>query len=253
MFWFDLPRLSADIGLNYIGSAERQTQNMWVFEPDFVSNPENIIENQTINSITSKLASTPEQSDVRLRPDIFAQPLIDLSLQPAHQALDMGRRSTMLIELKRPGEMIGSAHQTQVWDYVRELIRTGAIKPHEPVDCYVIGGKIDDDDGGPRTEGWHQNVRIISCTYEQLIARAKRLTLNLYNDLLHTPAMAPEARIRDGAPDEVAPTQDEDTGVQPSEGHRDKAHDSRRDDLHFVRDDHADGDENAEHARHAAE
>jgi hypothetical protein len=51
------------------------------------------------------------------------------------------------------------------------------------VDVFVIGGSVDEYEGNPRIEGRHRNVRITSYDYGQLVARAKRLTFGLHDEL----------------------------------------------------------------------
>ena len=65
-------------------------------------------------------------------------------------------------------------------------LRGGAVNERDPVDVFVVGGSVDEFDGNPRVEGRYRNVRITSYDYGQLIARAKRLTFGLYDELRDT-------------------------------------------------------------------
>ena len=135
------------------------------------------------------------------RPDIVARSRSQLSLQPNHQWQD-GEEGTLLLELKNAGKEIGTADQTQASSYIRQLVRTGALPEREPVDCYVIGGGVHDHEGGPRIEGWYHNVRITSLSYDNLIERAKCLTLGVYDQIKDVAPFL--AAARHSAPPEAA-------------------------------------------------
>lgn len=241
-------------------------ENMWVFEPDFVTADGRMWVDETIDAITHEMNADTGDAGARRRPDIVAEPITDYSLQANHQWQKLGRRSTMVIDLKNAVTQIRTAHQTQTWEYVRELIKRKAIPEHEPIDCYVIGGRVDEHEGGPRIEGWYQNVRIISCTYEQLIGRAKCLTLGLYDELAPiAPVLQPgygQAQQETDVPVEAADASGEEPAVadagaveEPAAGvhsehnasQPDDHHDDHHDDEHHD-DDHHD-DHHDDHAK----
>ncbi|HAJ46755.1 MAG TPA: hypothetical protein DCL54_09270, partial [Alphaproteobacteria bacterium] len=156
--------------------------------------------NRTVGTIVSEAGAAHAASDSMKQPDIVAVTALSASLQAGHQWRDIHRTGLMLVDLKNPASRINDSDKTKAWDYARELIRGGMITDGMPVDIFVIGGEVDEDFGAPRVEGWSQNIRIIACSYDQLIARAKRLTMDLkrileatpevYDDRRHTQAMA---------------------------------------------------------------
>ena len=139
-------------------------QAMWVFEPEIV-----VTESGQAVSSTATLARSTT----------------DLSFDPARSGQDTGGK--ILVEMRDVRATVGSEDQLQAWNDVRELMKAGAIRERDAVDVYVIGGTVDDLDGNPRIEGRNRNVRITSCDYGQVIGRAKRLTLGLYDDLHEAP------------------------------------------------------------------
>jgi hypothetical protein len=154
MVWSD-PHAAGE--RNVSAMAERA---LWVFEPEYVVN----------------------QGDYELdgRVGAVARPSISASLQNAsHKEGD----PTLVIELKGARVTVGGEQQMQAWNNVRDLMRSGTIRERDPVDVFVIGGSVDEYEGNPRLEGRYRNVRITSYDYGQLVARAKRLTFGLYDDL----------------------------------------------------------------------
>jgi hypothetical protein len=163
-------------------------ENMWVFEPDYVVSKGKLWVDRAISTIAGGAGQRNDEASGR-RPDIVAVTALSASLQSGHQWRDIHRSAMLMIDLKGAGTRIDGSHKTQAWDYARELIQAGAVKPDTPIDCYVVGKEVDEDQGAPRIEGWAQNIRIIALSYEQLIARAKRLTLDLVRVLDATPAL----------------------------------------------------------------
>jgi hypothetical protein len=171
-------------------------RSLWVFEPDFVVEPTRHRVNASVRTVANELYALEVADTIAQRPDIVARSRSQLSLQPNHQWQD-GEEGTLLLELKNAGKEIGTAEQTQASSYIRQLVRTGALPDREPVDCYVIGGGVHDHEGGPRIEGWYHNVRITSLSYDNLIERAKCLTLGIYDQMKH---VAPFLSARATAP-----------------------------------------------------
>lgn len=139
-------------------------QAMWIFEPDIV-----------VTEAGQAVSSTAT----------LARAVTDLSLDPSRAGQDSGGK--LLVEMRDVRATVGSEDQLQAWGDVRELMKAGAIRDRDAVDVYVIGGSVDDLDGNPRIEGRNRNVRITSVDYTQMIGRAKRLTLGLYDDLIEAP------------------------------------------------------------------
>jgi hypothetical protein len=138
-------------------------RTLWVFEPEYLVTE-------------GELAIDPRFGAV-------SKPAMAASLN-AGQGKD--GTPTLVVELKNARVTIGADQQLQAWSNVRELIRGGAVNERDPVDVFVVGGAVDEFDGNPRVEGRYRNVRITSYDYGQLIARAKRLTFGLYDELRDT-------------------------------------------------------------------
>lgn len=156
--------------------------NMWVFEPDYVVSKGRVFTDRTIASIAGAADSSSG-----LRPDIVAVTALSASLQSGHQWRDIHRTGVLVIDLKGTGTRIGTDEMQKASSYARELMKAGVAKATTAVDCYVVGKEIDEDEGAPRVEGWMGNVRVTPLSYDQLIARAKRMTLDLARVLAQTP------------------------------------------------------------------
>ena len=202
-------------------------QAMWVFEPDIV-----VTESAQAVSTTATLARA----------------VTDLSLDPSRAGQEAGGK--LLVEMRDVRATVGSEDQLQAWSDVRELMKSGAIRERDNVDVYVIGGSVDDLDGNPRIEGRNRNVRITSCDYTQMIGRAKRLTLSLYDDLQHAPflrqyradadeAMAAEAeRVRHA---QMVERRDAEPDLRRGEADEREEIDEGHDDGHNAPEHRADG------------
>lgn len=157
MVWAD-PHNMLERDLNSM--AERA---LWVFEPEYVVNAGDF--------------------DVDARLGAVARPSVSAGL---HNGSSKEGDPTLVVELKGARVTVGGEQQMQAWNNVRDLMRNGTIRERDPVDVFVIGGSVDEYEGNPRLEGRHRNVRITSYDYGQLIARAKRLTFGLYDELKDT-------------------------------------------------------------------
>lgn len=173
-------------------------RSLWMFEPDFVVGADRRRTNNSVRTVARELYQLEASDGLNdTRPDLVARSRSHLSLQPGHQWQDEDE-GTLLLELKNAKSKIGTADQTQASGYIRQLVRAGALPEREPVDCYVIGGDVHDHDGGPRIEGWYHNIRITSLSYDQLIERAKCLTLGVYDRVKDVAPFVIDAR-RDAA------------------------------------------------------
>lgn len=154
MVWADPhSQLDRDAG----AMAERA---LWVFEPEYVVSNGDVAVDGKVGAV--------------------ARPSTGASL---HNASSREADPTLVLEIKGARVTVGGEQQMQAWNNVRDLMRAGTIRERDPVDVFVIGGSVDEYEGNPRVEGRHRNVRITSYDYGQLIARAKRLTFGLYDEL----------------------------------------------------------------------
>lgn len=157
--------------------------NLWVFEPDYIVSKNRVWVDRAISTI----AGGAEDGSGK-RPDVFAITALSASLQSGHQWRDIHRTGALLIDLKSPSTRIGAQEIQSGSMYAREVLKAGIVKGSMTLDCYVVGKDVDEDEGAPRLEGWSGNVRVIPVSYDQLIARAKRMTMDLVRLLSQTPA-----------------------------------------------------------------
>lgn len=135
-------------------------RTMWVFEPEYVVGEGRFAVDPRIGAVS--------------------RPAVGASLA-AGQTKDGD--PTLVVELKHARVTVGAEEQLQAWNNVRELMRGGNVRERDPVEVFVVGGAVDELEANPRVEGRFRNVRITSYDYNQLIARAKRLTFGLYDEL----------------------------------------------------------------------
>jgi hypothetical protein len=135
-------------------------RTMWVFEPEYVVGE-------------GRFAVDPHIGAV-------SKPAVGASLAPGQ---NKDGEPTLVVELKNARVTVGAEQQLQAWNNVRELIRGGHVRERDPVEVFVVGGSVDELEANPRVEGRFRNVRITSYDYAHLIARAKRLTFGLYDEL----------------------------------------------------------------------
>jgi hypothetical protein len=205
MVWSD-PHAAGE--RNVSAMAERA---LWVFEPEYVVN-------QGDYEVDGRLGAV-------------ARPSMSASLQNAsHKEGD----PTLVIELKGARVTVGGEHQMQAWNNVRDLMRAGTIRERDPVDVFVIGGSVDEYEGNPRMEGRYRNVRITSYDYGQLVARAKRLTFGLYDDLKDVAPFLREQREGIEHDQQVAANA---AATEASSHHADDAADAVDDDSHVREED----------------
>jgi hypothetical protein len=181
---------------------EMLERTMWVFEPEYVMREGQFAVDPRIGAV--------------------AKPSVGAGLVPG-QAKD--GEPTLVVELKSARTTIGADQQLHAWNNVRELMRGGAVRERDPVEVFVVGGGVDELDGNPRIEGRYRNVRITSYDYSQLIARAKRLTFGLYDELKDAApflrqhreqiAAAEQTAVDQAAEEASAPHEDE--HVRPSD------------------------------------
>jgi hypothetical protein len=194
------------------------SDNMWVFEPDYVVSKGRVFTDRTIASIAGAA-----DSNSGLRPDIVAMTALSASLQSGHQWRDIHRTGLLVVDLKGTGTRIGAAEKQKASDYAKELTKAGLAKSSTSVDCYVVGKEVDEDEGAPRIEGWGGNVRIIALSYDQLIARAKRMTLDLMRVLAQTPERFDDkVHALPAAEPEVAESMEADASVEEEVYDRDQ-------------------------------
>jgi hypothetical protein len=104
-----------------------------------------------------------KQSGSRHRPDFVVTPdsSVGFYARPAFDsdANENGTEVLIIVELKRPGVMLGTDEKAQVWKYVKELIQKGYVTDRTTVFGYVLGDRIDPTETGERKEGDRITIR----------------------------------------------------------------------------------------------
>lgn len=135
-------------------------QALWIFGPQYES-----IEFTSNKGMTTviKTLFDGKQSGSRHRPDFVVTPdsSVGFYARPAFDsdANENGTEVLIIVELKRPGVMLGTDEKAQVWKYVKELIQKGYVTDRTTVFGYVLGDRIDPTETGERKEGDRITIR----------------------------------------------------------------------------------------------
>lgn len=165
-------------------------ENPWVLWPDYVFTDDLHVERNLKNAVNLLFKNEdPPQSakylnlptDAALRPDAFGWAKVKSSIQPAYN--DQDGNVLLIIEFKRSDVTINEQHMQQAYTYATGIMAKAANHLWgQPIDCLVIGGKINPDIGDYHLRFGkepHQSVRVIPMTYDTLISRAETLVERL--------------------------------------------------------------------------
>ena len=94
----------------------------------------------------------------------------------------------VLIELKKPGVLIGQEQKNQCWAYVKELYGKGHLTDRSEVRCFVLGSKIDPAEVYQREEK-NGKVKIQPMLFNTILDRAKSRVLKLYEKVKSAPLL----------------------------------------------------------------
>jgi len=98
----------------------------------------------------------------------------------------MGVDRLVIVELKKPGVVVGGEQKTQCWNYVKELLTRGLLADYSRIDCYVLGSQIEHAESGERKE-LNDRVRILPLSFDTVLTRAKSRLLKLYDRVKSAP------------------------------------------------------------------
>jgi hypothetical protein len=99
---------------------------------------------------------------------------------------EIGVDRLVIVELKRPGIVVGGEQKNQCWGYVKELFNKGLLVDYSRVTCYVLGSQIEAAESGERKE-MSDRVRILPLTFNTVLERAKSRLLKLYDRVKTAP------------------------------------------------------------------
>lgn len=161
---------------------------LWIFGPEFESIE--FTSNETMTTVIQKLFKV-EAAASRNRPDFVMTPgsTIGFYAIPAfdpetHNVTGTGR--LVVVELKKPGLILGSEAKQQVWKYVKELIAKGLVTNDTVVTGFVLGEFVEAAEASEFTERDRQ-VRIRPLLYSSFLAQAERRMFNLRKRLQEAP------------------------------------------------------------------
>ena len=164
-------------------------KGLWMFGPQFESIE--FTSNKGMTTVIKELFKNKEAKGSRNRPDFVV--LTDASVGfYARSAYDEeynedGIEHVVIVDLKTTKLPLGSAEKDQIWKYVKELRRKGAILESTRVDGFVLGTEIEQGEAGPTNQG--DSVKIVPMLYDTILTRAEKRLLNLYAKVKDAPFM----------------------------------------------------------------
>ena len=163
-------------------------RGLWIFGPQFES--VHFTSNEGMTAILQKLLKR-DVTGSRNRPDFVALPDSNVGLYslPSYdgEGGEDGVEQLVIVELKARGTTVGDKEKGQVWKYVKELAKKGAIIARATkVRGFALGPSIDPLEVTPRKE-WDGRVSIKPLSYETFIQRAESRTLGLYEKVKEAP------------------------------------------------------------------
>lgn len=167
-------------------------QGLWIFGPEFETIE--FTSNEGMTSVIQKLFDR-EIHGSRNRPDFVVLPdgSAGLYAYPKYDdhGAEMGVDRLVIVELKKPGVIVGGEQKTQCWKYVKELLAKGLLAHYSRIDCYVLGSQIEAAESGERKE-LNDRVRILPLSFDTVLTRAKSRLLKLYDRVKSAPFLRGE-------------------------------------------------------------
>lgn len=207
-------RLIAEIKVKTEDSATDEVQELqplfgqalWIFGPQYES-----IEYTSNRGMTTVIRTLfdGKQTGSLNRPDFvmtldgsvgfYARPSFD------EQFNEAGTDVLVIVELKRPGICLGAVEKSQVWTYVKELMKKGYVTDRSSIYGYVLGDAIDPTETGETKQGDRCWIRPM--LYSTFVGQAEKRMLNLHKRLLEAPFM--QAAIAELSPAAAEPLPDQ--------------------------------------------
>ena len=162
-------------------------QGLWIFGPEYETIE--FTSNEGMTNVIRKLFKV-EDKGTRNRPDFAIIPdgSVGAYSYPTYddQNAELGVARLAIVELKKPGILVGDEGKNQCWKYVSELYRKGLIQETTKVSCFVLGNEVDPIQGRARKE-MDGKVIIQPLAYSIVIERAKSRLLKLYDRVKGAP------------------------------------------------------------------
>lgn len=162
-------------------------RGLWIFGPEFETIE--FTSNQGMSTVIQKLFEKDIQGSLK-RPDFVVLPdgTAGLYSYPKYDDsnAEIGVDRLVIVELKRPGIVVGGEQKNQCWGYVKELFNKGLLVDYSRVTCYVLGSQIEAAESGERKE-MNDRVRLLPLTFNTVLERAKSRLLKLYDRVKTAP------------------------------------------------------------------
>ena len=161
---------------------------LWIFGPQFESIE--FTSNQGMTSVIRKFfdkkaSGSLNRPDFVIRPDssigFYSRPSFDGEFN------ESGTDALVVVELKKPGVLLGEDEKAQAWKYIKELKQKGYVTDSTRVSAFVLGDIIDPNEVEPRLEG--DRVVIRPQLYSTFIGQAEKRMMNLSKRLSDAPFM----------------------------------------------------------------
>lgn len=161
---------------------------LWIFGPEFESIE--FTSNEAMTTVIQKLFKVDTVAS-RNRPDFVMTPESTVGFY-AIPAFDpethnvTGTSRLVIVELKKPGLVLGAEAKQQVWKYVKELIAKGLVTDGTLVAGFALGEFVEAAEASVLTEREGQ-VRIRPLLYSSFLTQAEKRMLNLRKRLQEAP------------------------------------------------------------------
>jgi len=191
-------------------------RGLWIFGPEFETIE--FTSNQGMSTVIQKLFEKDIQGSLK-RPDFVVLPdgTAGLYSYPKYDDsnAEVGIDRLVIVELKRPGVVVGGEQKNQCWGYVKELFNKGLLVDYSRVTCYVLGSQVEAAESGERKE-MNDRVRILPLTFNIVLERAKSRLLKLYDRVKTAPFLKGE-NIEKFLDETVEPTDELPLEAEPKE------------------------------------
>ncbi|MFX7074235.1 ATP-binding protein [Acinetobacter baumannii] len=162
--------------------------SLWMFGPQFESIE--YTSNKGMTHALKHLFKQPELKGSRNRPDYLILPdgtVGFYSLPAYNEEFEVkGISHLIIVDLKTTGLKLGNKEVSQVWKYVTELRELGIITKDTAVQGFVLGDRILPYENDPLERG---SVKITPMLYSDLIVRAEKRMLGLFNKVQEAPSI----------------------------------------------------------------
>jgi hypothetical protein len=165
-------------------------RGLWIFGPEYETIE--FTSNQGMTTVIQKLFGVATKGSLN-RPDYAIVPdgSVGLYSYPSYDKMggELGVAKLVLVDLKKPGVRIGDTEKSGCWRWVTELYNEGVLKRDVPVQCFILGTRIDENELEPRIQG---AAEILPLHYDTVLKRAKSRLLNLYDKVKDAPFLQEE-------------------------------------------------------------